>query len=512
MPIPLFSSAQARDLDVQSAKAQGIASAELMERAGRAAANLALSRWPLADRFIVLCGPGNNGGDGYVCAQHLRQAGRAVKLFAETKPNSKSPDAANNVKRWAELGAILPLAQFLELQCSSSSDVIIDALFGIGLSAPLSPPYAAAIAHANQQTCGKLALDVPSGLNSDTGAQTGDAVFQADCTLSFVVHKAGLHTGAARAYVGECSLDALSLPTVLLASAIPVAQLLAASDIALPKRAADSHKGKNGHVLVLGGEQGMGGAVLLSAEAALYAGAGLVSVGTRALHVAPLLVRSPELMGFDVSDVSDSALLAKRIALASVLALGPGFGSAADFAECLMRQLVHDPKPKVLDADALNWLATNSSQTAFDERCVLTPHPGEAARLLNCTALDIERDRFAALAALVARYRCIVVLKGAGTLIGMPDQTPVVCGLGNPGMAAGGMGDVLTGCIAALIAQAPALGLSHFQACVQAVLAHSKAADALANRNGQRGMRASELGSEMRLALNFQVLDFPGLN
>jgi ADP-dependent NAD(P)H-hydrate dehydratase / NAD(P)H-hydrate epimerase len=499
MPIPLFSSAQARDLDVQSAKAQGIASAELMERAGRAAANLALSRWPIADRFIVLCGPGNNGGDGYVCARYLLQAGRVVQLFAEAAPNSKSPDAANNVKRWAELGTILPLAQFLELQCSSPSDVIIDALFGIGLSAPLSPPYAAAIAHANQQACGKLALDVPSGLNADTGALTGKAAFQADCTLSFVVHKAGPHTGKARVYVGDCVLDDLRLPAALLQGAVPEAQLCGAADIALPSRAADSHKGKNGHVLVLGGEHGMGGAVLLSGEAALYAGAGLISIGTKALHVAPLLVRCPEVMGFDADD---AAMLAKRIALASVLALGPGFGSAADFAERLMRQLVHDPKPKVLDADALNWLAANSSQTAFDECCVLTPHPGEAARLLNCTVLDIERDRFAALSALVARYRCIVVLKGAGTLIGAPKQTPVVCGLGNPGMAAGGMGDVLTGCIAALMAQAPALGLSYFQACVKAVLAHSHAADALAERVGQSGLRASELGPGIRLALN----------
>ena len=499
MPTPLFNSAQARELDAQSAKAQGIKPAELMERAGRAAASLAQARWPLADRFIVLCGPGNNGGDGYVCARYLHQASREVLLFAQAPPNDKSPGAVKNAKRWAELGAILPLAQFSEVACAAPSDVIIDALFGIGLSAPLSPPYAAAITHANQQSCGKLALDVPSGLNADTGAKTGSCAFQADCTLSFVVHKAGLHTGAARAHVGDCLLDTLSMPAELLKSAAPVAQLFCTSDIALSKRAADSHKGKNGHVLVLGGEHGMGGAVLLAGEAVLYTGAGLVSVGTRALHVPSLIVRCPELMGFDASD---SALLTKRISLASVLALGPGFGSAPDFAERLMPQLLQNPMPKVLDADALNWLAANDSPLAMSEDCVLTPHPGEAARLLNCTVLDIERDRFAALAALVARYRCTIVLKGAGTLIGAPNQSPVVCGLGNPGMATGGMGDVLTGCIAALLAQAQGLRLSHFQACVQAVLAHSHAADALRDRNGQRGLRASELGPAIRSALN----------
>jgi len=501
MPIPLFSSAQVRVLDVQSAKAQQISSFELMQRAGRASANFALQHWPLAERFMLLCGPGNNGGDGYVCARYLQQAGRSVQLYADAVPNSKSPDAAQNALLWSQMGATLTLQQFIDGPVCCPDDVIIDALFGIGLSKPLDPEFATAIVHANAQRCGKFALDVPSGLNADTGAAQGNAAFRADYTLSFIVHKTGLHTGSARAHVGICRLDSLSLPAELLASAKPAAQLLIQNDLRLPSRMADSHKGKNGHVLVLGGELGMGGAVLLAAEAALYAGAGWVSVATRLEHISALMARCPEAMGFDASD---TAQLNQRADRASVLVLGPGLGQRPDFAELLLA-LVQQDKPKVLDADALNWLAERSKSaenSQIDEQTVLTPHPGEAARMLACSVAEVEADRFAALAALVKKFRCMVVLKGAGTLVGAPEQLPVVCGLGNAGMAVAGMGDVLSGCIGALLAQASNLQLSCFEACVQAVLAHSHAADQLALEAGTRGLRASELGPEIRKALN----------
>ena len=501
MPIPLFSSAQARVLDVQSAKAQQIATLALMERAGRASAGFALQRWPLAENFVLLCGPGNNGGDGYVCARYLQQAGRTVRVFADAAPSSSSPDAGQNERIWSKIGATRTLQQFIDDPACAPNDVIIDALFGTGLSRPLSPQFASVVLHANSQRCGKFALDVPSGLSADTGAVHGGVAFQGDCTLSFVVHKTGLHTGAGRAFAGSCELNSLALPIELLSATEPVAQLLTQIDLQLPQRRADSHKGKNGHVLVLGGELGMGGAVLLAAEAALYAGAGWVSVATRLEHISALMARCPEAMGFEASD---TGLFEQRALHASVLVLGPGLGGRPDFAELLLA-LVHQDKPKVLDADALNWLAERSKSTEnypLDPQTVLTPHPGEAARLLACSVAEVESDRFAALAALVKKFRCMVVLKGAGTLMAAPEQRPVICGLGNAGMAAAGMGDVLSGCIGALLAQASSLQLSCFEACVQAVLAHSRAADQLALEAGTRGLRASELGPEIRKALN----------
>ena len=501
MSIPLFSSAQVRVLDVQSAKAQQISLFELMQRAGRASAHFALQNWPLADRFLILCGPGNNGGDGYACARLLQQAGRSVQLFADVAPNANSPDAEQHARLWSQMGEVLAQTQFIDGPACAPDDVIIDALFGIGLSRPLSPAFADVVNHANAQACGKFSLDVPSGLNADTGAVQCGVAFRADRTLSFIVHKTGLHTGAARAHVGVCVLDALALPAEVLAATEPVAKLATQHDLQLPQRRRDSHKGKNGHVLVLGGELGMGGAVLLAAESALYAGAGWVSVATRAPHIAALTARCPEAMGFDASNVE---LLNQRVARASMLVLGPGLGQQADLAALLL-ELVQSDKPKVLDADALNWLVGQSNlkgDMQFDEQTVLTPHPGEAARLLACSVVEIEADRFAALAALVKKFRCIVVLKGAGTLVGAPNQMPIVCGLGNAGMAVAGMGDVLSGCIGALLAQAKDLSLTYFEACVQAVLAHSHAADQLALEVGTRGLRASELGPEIRKALN----------
>jgi ADP-dependent NAD(P)H-hydrate dehydratase / NAD(P)H-hydrate epimerase len=497
---PLMTVAQCRWLDSAGAKAAGLSSAELMERAGRAAAHFALQRWPLADRFLLLCGSGNNAGDGYVCARYLQQAGREVTLVATASANT--PDAALNAKRWEELGAILSAEEFLASSAahSASYDLVIDALFGIGLRSAPRSTAAALLQFANALPAAKFALDVPSGLDADSGALLGACAFKADATLSFIADKRGLHTAAARSFTGEVHIDTLGLPQQILAEPAPSAYLLRAAQRHIPARAQNSHKGQHGHVLLIGGRLGFGGAVLLSAEAAVCSGAGFVSVLTPLEHMSALLQRVPEAMWIDPQESQASA---SAFARASVIGIGPGLGQDAA-AQNLMARVLAWQGLRILDADALNLLA-QAQAAVLGPQSVITPHPGEAARLLGVTVQQIERDRFAAVDALTQRYQCVVVLKGAGTLIGAPERSTMVCGLGNAGLASAGMGDVLTGCISALLAQAATLELDVFDAAAQGVLAHAFAADTLIAEIGadaSRGLRASTLAAALRYAVN----------
>jgi NAD(P)H-hydrate epimerase len=480
MPRELWTAAQVRELDRRAIEEHGIPGRELMERAGLAALDALRRRWPAARDLAVLCGGGNNGGDGYVLARRAREQGLAVEVLALADPEELRGDAATAwadyrqsggaVERWAD-GQVLP-----------GRGPVVDGMLGTGLDRPPAGHYAAAVEAINSSGRQVLALDIPTGLHADTGRELGVAV-RADLTVSFIGLKLGLFTGRGRARTGELVFEPLGVPPGLAAGLRPAGQRLEAGQLRhwLPPRERDAHKGRFGHVLVLGGDYGMGGAALLAGRAALRAGAGLVSVATRPEHAATMFAAQPELMCRGVTGPAD---IEPMLARATVIAAGPGLGRSP-WAQALLGAALDSGLPSILDADALNLLSEDARPPG---RWVLTPHPGEAARLLDTVAGEIEADRPAALRALHARYPCTIVLKGAGTLVAGHGPVPWLCDAGNPGMASGGMGDVLTGLIAGLAAQLHDLE----QAACAGVLVHALAADEAARR-GERGLAASDL-------------------
>ena len=482
LPSALYSVAAVRALDA-AAIASGIPGLVLMERAGLAAWQVLQRRWPAARRLAVLCGPGNNGGDGYVLARAARAAGCEVQLV-EVGDGRRGADA--DACRQAALSAgLVPSRRYEQL---AAAEVLVDALFGIGLSRPPINPYADAIAAINAAGRPVLSLDVPSGLNADTGTAPG-AVVRASVTVSFIALKQGLVTGDARDVVGALELVTLDIPASTGADLAPAARRLPVPRL-LPRRRV-AHKGEAGHVLVIGGSPGYAGAARLAAEAALRSGAGLVSVATVAESVPLVHAGRPEIM---THAVTDAAQLAPLLARASVVAIGPGLGQGV-WGQTMFGAVRDLKLPLVLDADALNLLAINPQHRA--DWC-LTPHPGEAARLLGLPdARAINADRYAAVSALRARFGGAVILKGAGTLVAGDAGIGVVTA-GNPGMASGGMGDVLTGVVAALCAQ----GLALSDAAAHGAMAHALAADRVAARDGERGLLASDLFAELRRILN----------
>jgi len=474
-----------RAIDRAAIARHGLPGPVLMQRAAWSAFESLRRHWPGARRIVVLCGPGNNGGDGFLLARLAREAGFGVQAYALT--SASGGDAALARQAWLEAGGtLLPLEAATALP---EADVFVDALYGSGLARPLEGAAAQAAGALATGGTPVLALDIPSGLSADTGQPLGIAV-RAAVTVTFVAWKRGLFTGASADHCDTLELADLDIPAVARAGIVPDAERLSWPDLRarLPARPRSAHKGLFGHVLAIGGDYGMGGAIRLAGEAALRVGAGLASVATRAAHVAPLLAARPELMAHAVDGPQDLPSLLER---ADVIALGPGLGTRA-WGHALWTTAMRSGKPSVLDADALNLLAR--SQRHFAIRAVLTPHPAEAARLLDSDTATIQHDRFAAVRALAARYAAVVVLKGAGTLIGSPQGDVAVCPWGNPGMASGGMGDVLTGVIAGLLAQ----GLTAWDAACLGVALHARAGDEAARTDGERGLLAGDLLSRMR--------------
>ncbi len=484
----LYAAAALRAVEARAAQALGDPF-ELMQRAGRAAWRELLTHWPQAQRIVVACGPGNNGGDGYVLARHARQSGRQVLVVHLSGQSPNGELARRAAQDYFAVGGAVGLFE----GALPPADVVVDALFGIGLSREPDEATQALIAAINAHSAPVLALDVPSGVDGERGCVPGSAVV-ATRTVEFMAGKAGLRTGAALDHVGALSLATLDMPAAWFDAEVARAQRMTPIALArsLAPRRRDSHKGSNGRVLCVGGELGSGGAIMLCAQAALRTGAGLVEVATRAQHVAPLLARLPEAM---VHEVTDAQSLQSALDRADSIALGPGLGQH-EWGRGLYERAVASGRPLLLDADALNLLATHPFALPAD--AVLTPHPGEAARLLGISTAEVQRDRFAAARSLCERYACVVVLKGAGSIVACAHETPRVIAAGNPGMAVGGMGDVLSGVIAALAAQ----GLSAFDAASTGALLHAAAGDAAAHEGGERGLLPSDLMPWLRHFVN----------
>ncbi len=481
----LYRAAQVRQLDRIVIEEFGIAGHELMARAGRGAFEELRRRWPAASHIAVVCGAGNNGGDGYVVARLARAAGLYVDVFATTPPAGLRNEAA--VAAREALDASVPVHALPE--ALAGFDLIVDAVLGSGTRGAPTGAVRQAIALINTASAPVFALDLPSGLDPDTGHTPGEAVHAA-ATVSFIGLKAGLFTGNGPDHAGTVLLDDLAVPAGVYDRLIPMAYRR--HDVAaLGPRARSAHKGDFGHVLMIGGERGMGGAVRMAGEAALRVGAGLVSIATRPEHATAITAARPELM---THGISGPEALAPLLARANVVAIGCGLGRGA-WGRALLGAVLDSDRPKVVDADALSLVADQPVQR---NDWVLTPHPGEAGRLLGCPATVVQQDRFSAAAALLARYGGTVVLKGAGTLVLDSDGPPEICTRGNPGMAGGGMGDVLTGVIAGLAAQ----GLALSEAARRGVCLHACAADDAAAAGGERGLLATDLLPHLRRRVN----------
>lgn len=497
LPTQLHTQAQARALDRQ-AIAAGTPASTLMQRAGRAAFELLRESWPDARRLGVFCGGGNNGGDAYVVARLALDAGMEVYL-QQTAPLEKLPETAH-----AMATAVLDDAALQRLEPQSTHaawpplDVIVDGMLGIGIKGRPRPDAAATIRQINASRVPVLSLDVPSGLDGDSGHACGEAVV-ADVTLTFIGVKRGLLTGHGARLAGQLYYDDLQLSAAISVAQddamVAATQRVVVDDLLrlLPARRRDAHKGDFGHLLLVGGDYGFGGAIMLAARAALRCGAGLVSVATRAEHLAPLLAQQPEVMVHSVTDAADLNSLLKS---ASVVVAGPGLGKGA-WGQELLAEVLACGKPQLLDADALNLLAVGMEYEPQDAR-VFTPHPGEAARLLDTSVVNINADRFESVTHLQRHLGGVALLKGAGTLVAALDQPIALIAAGNPGMATAGMGDILSGMIGALLAQ----GLSAYDATRLGALLHALAADTVAAHAGERGLVATDLLGVIRPLVN----------
>lgn len=486
LPQPVYAAAQVRELE-RLAIASGLSGDELMRRAGAAAFELLRKRWPSAHRLAIVAGRGNNAGDGFVVARLAKAAGLAVDVLSVAPEAELAGEAARAA---AECRAANVAIDAFDRRTLDRADVVVDALLGTGLSRPVDGGMRSAIESVNAARAPVLALDIPSGLDADTGWPNPTAV-QADTTISFLGLKQGLFLGAAAVHCGKLEFDGLGVAAELAASLGPAPlERLTFSDLAraLPRRERNAHKGACGRLLLVGGGPGMPGAIRLAAEAALRVGAGLVYVATHGENVVPVLSGRPEIICKAVSSAQD---LEELIRMADGAVVGPGLGRSA-WARRLWRRVVDSELPLVVDADGLNWLAAEP----FERRqWLLTPHAGEAARLLGSSADEVQRDRKAAALELARRFSATVVLKGPNTLVATPRVAdPIrVCDRGNPGMATAGTGDVLAGALGALIVQARDLDV----AARAGVLLHALAGDAAAAA-GERGTVAGDLLPHLR--------------
>jgi NAD(P)H-hydrate epimerase len=491
LPQSVYSAAQVRALERQAIETHGTTEYDLMCRAGAAAWSVLLRRWPAARSLAVVCGAGNNAGDGLVVARLAHEAGRSVSVQLVVAAERFKGAAAQAADACRDAG--LPFTTF-DAASLAGAGVIVDALFGTGLARDVGGEFRAAIDAMNAARVPVLALDVPSGLDADTGWPRPIAV-RASATVTFLALKQGLFLGAAADHCGELEFASLDLPSEPEARIAPPLERLTFEDLkrALPRRARSAHKGSCGRLLLVGGGPGMPGAIRLAAEAALRVGAGLVYVATHRDSAVNVVAGRPEII---CSSVSSSADLEILLGSADGVVVGPGLGQS-EWARDLWRRVARTDLPLVVDADGLNLLA---SEPLTRGDWVLTPHPGEAARLVPRADVEsIQRDRLAAAREIADRYNAIAVLKGPNTLVATPRrEEPIrVCERGNPGMATGGTGDVLAGTLGGLLVQTRDLAL----AARAGVLLHALAGDDAA-KAGERGTVASDLFPYLRAWAN----------
>jgi NAD(P)H-hydrate epimerase len=494
--ILLYNAATSQAIDVDAARPAdhgglGIESFALMERAADYALACLRQRWPDASGFSLFCGKGNNAGDGYVMAALAARLGMHVQIFAVVEAKLLTGDALRAYAQCMEIGLAIDAPH-----APIAHTIVVDALLGTGFTPPLRADMVQAISRINAHVGEVLSLDMPSGVSADFGVSGEDTnqCINATLTVSFITHKIGLYTGAAIACRGALLVTDLGIPEHIFHH-YPSIPWLKWSASRLPVAGVNTYKSRQGHVLVVGGDAGMAGAVLLAAEAAFRAGAGLVTIATRAEHRSGILARLPEAMWVN----PESAKFDLVAQDCDAVVVGPGLGREP-WGLAILKRALALPCTKILDADALYWLALEQAVkdlcVASSETLFITPHAAEAARLLHRPVSEVESDRLAAATALVSAYGCFGVLKGPGSVL-FAAQKRAICAQGNAGMATAGMGDVLSGIAGALVAEAGAgadTDLAALNYAFQsAVLWHSAAADLAVEELGRRSLMASDV-------------------
>ncbi len=501
----LYTTGQVREADRIAIEELGIAGLVLMKRAALACVREISEAYSGITRVAVFCGTGNNAADGYIIAGLLADRGLSVVVCMIGKIPAPDTDASSAFEFCTASAAEvyiqneadeLPAHRDHLQQLIADADLVVDALLGTGVKGDVRDHYRRVIDLINASATPVLSVDLPSGLCGDTGSMLGVCV-RASITVTFIGVKLGLMTNDGPEYTGRLVFSDLDVPAMVFDADRNVAvrtdgvvTVLQPQEVldTLPVRHRNSHKVTHGHLLIVGGAQGMGGAVILAAQAAIHCGCGLVTVATQGAHINAILARQPEVMAREVSTSQELQTLVSR---ATAIVLGPGLGQT-DWSQSMFAALTDVPLPMVIDADGLNLLALSPRKLG---QHVLTPHPGEASRLLPDFA--IQSDRRAAVARLQAAYGGVTLLKGAGTLIKDGKETFLVP-FGNPAMAVAGMGDILSGVIGSLLAQ----GLSGIDATKLGALVHSLAGDEVATIQGNRGLLASELIRPIRRILN----------
>ncbi len=496
----IFQASDIKLIEQNASQSGGYAMYELMEKAGLASWLYLQKHWPETKAITVLCGKGNNAGDGFVLARLAASEGKIVQVLCVDIEAEYKGDALTAYQALLQQN-INP--KTFDVSLLEDQELIVDALLGTGLSGTLRANFKAIIDAVNTHISTHIkngntktpvfSIDIPSGLDSDTGTVSPIAI-QATRTLTFIAMKSGMVTGHARACCGNIDLDTLGIESIDEKQFPPSAWINDAELLinSLPKRSKVAHKGDHGHLLLIGGDYGFGGAILMSAIAAARCGVGMLTIFTRDAHVAPILTQCPEAMIRSISGAEDPALM-KMLANVDAVVIGPGLGKE-EWGKGILDVILSSDLPMLIDADALNILAEQAKRNAH---WVMTPHPGEASRLLGIDTAEIEQNRYQAVAALQTKYDGIAVLKGAGTLITDNHQRTTVCSEGNAGMASAGMGDILSGVIGSLLAQGVEKGL----AARTGVALHARAGD-LAAMNGQKGLMATDLLTPLRMLVN----------
>jgi hydroxyethylthiazole kinase-like uncharacterized protein yjeF len=501
--LPAVTAAEMRGLDGRATAEFGVPSLLLMENAGAAVARAAAEMAPRGARVAVVAGRGNNGGDGLVAARHLQAAGYDVTVTLLGPEERVQGDARANLEMARRAG--IPLQVVESAPDRLEADLIIDALLGTGLKGSATGPAAALIEAMDRSPAPVLAVDVPSGLDADTGH--AESCVHAARTVTLALPKVGLLLYPGRALAGELIVAPIGMPRPLLEEPSLRTWTISAAEVRalLPPRPPDAHKGSFGRALIVAGSPGMTGAAALAGEAAGRIGAGLVFVAVPHSLLPVLEVKLTEALKVPLAETETHShtaaawdSLTERLASSTAVAVGPGLGRHPDTVALVRRLLAEAGRPIVVDADALNAVAPAGADT-FSPDAVITPHPTEMARLLDRETAAVQADRLATAREAAARFGCVVVLKGAGTVVAASDGRAWINPTGNAGMATGGTGDVLTGAIVGLIAQ----GLIPLEAARAAVYLHGLAGELSAAEIGPAGTLAGDLLPRLPVAMRW---------
>jgi len=496
----IVSAEEMRAVDRATSELFGVPSLTLMENAGGAVADYVLAHYASAERIVVFCGKGNNGGDGFVAARKLHERGKKVQVIVLADPGDLRGDAAVMFGKFPQpVITVKSNAEFKSERVTQAlpADVYVDAVLGTGFKPPVTGFYADAIALMNASQVRVIAVDIPSGADADAMTPQTETIARASAIVTFTAPRPAHVFGGLTQ--GPTVVADIGSPEEAIVSGLKL-NVITAADIAplVGPRPADSHKGSYGHVLVVGGSLGKAGAAAMAGIAALRAGAGLATVATAKSVLATVAGFHPELMTeplpeTDDGTISNSALdrIEKLAKGKSVLAIGPGISGNEHSAELVLSLVAKLKGPAVLDADGLNAFAGRAGELNGKGRTlVITPHPGEMARLVGCTVADVQNDRLGMARKFANEHELIVVLKGNRTLVVRPDGEAWVNTTGNPGMATGGTGDILTGMVAGMIAQHPK---GAFEAVLAAVHLHGLAGDVMREKVGEHSLIATDL-------------------